>query len=661
MKLVSLSMSNFMPYKGKNEIVFPQDDFRNVMVIFGDNMRGKTSLLNALRWVFYGKAMGRHLREIPLHDILNKEAAVEGDFTLEVSVEFIADGTKYNLRRYATKRPMVAYPSRPEDFDVIVGLQKDGSALPGHQIESEINRFAPEQVSRFFLFDGELLQEYESLLIEGNEQGKRIKEAIEQVLGVPALIHGRDEIGTLLKSFQKQQARDLAHVEGLEKQAEKQNAWQQKQEAFEADFLDLKGKQDEIKKQRAILDDDLEAVEIVHDKKTRLDGLKKQRDDLAGRINKIQEDKKLLLREAWRDLLRPKLALVKSRLFDEHKKFTDRMGEKAKLDARIENLKKIVNTSSCPTCGRPTEEDKRAQAATELAQLEEQAKALHVDGHTLSDLSVRIRDIDKLGRTGSADKIKALDDEYLRSSVELTKIENTIETINEEIKGYDTAEIAYKRSLRDSKIKEEARLEKDIEVVQKKIEDAKKELAMIAKALGSIPAARATRSTALVRASTAIEKLFNESIEQLRQNLRETVAEKATESFKMLTTQKSYSGLEINDNYGLTILDEKHERLTVRSAGAEQIVALSLIDGLARTGRAAGPVVMDTPFGRLDQRHRDNILKYLPTTTGQLVLLVHDGDIRRETDLTPVAERIGASYEIREISPRHSRIEKVQV
>ena len=69
MKLVSLSMSNFMPYKGTNEIVFPKADFRNVMVIFGDNMRGKTSLLNALRWVFYGKAMGRHLREIPLHDI----------------------------------------------------------------------------------------------------------------------------------------------------------------------------------------------------------------------------------------------------------------------------------------------------------------------------------------------------------------------------------------------------------------------------------------------------------------------------------------------------------------------------------------------------------------------------------------------------------------
>lgn len=659
MKLISLSMNNFMPYKGKNEIGFPQDEQRNVMVVFGDNMRGKTSFLNALRWVFYGKALGRHLREIPLQDILNREAAVEGDFTIEVSVDFEADGTKYNLRRYATKKPMVAKPSRPEDFEVVIGLQKQGAAIPAYQIESEINRYAPEQVSRFFLFDGELLQEYESLLIEGNEQGKRIKEAIEQVLGVPALIHGRDEIGTLLKNFQKQQARELASVEGMDKQAAKQNAWQQKLEAYEDDLTDLKTKQEGVKAQRAVLDDELEAVEIVHDKKTRLDGLRKHQEGLANRLTELQDKKKGLLRDAWRDLLRPKLQVAKNALFEEQQKLTENMGKKARLDAQVATLKKILNTSSCPTCGLPTDEKKRIQAGTELAQIEDDLKMLNVDSHTLSDLTIRIREIDRLGRSGSADKIQAVDDEYLRSSVELTKIENTIEAINEEIKGYDTADIAYKRTLRDGLLKEEARLDQDLLATQKKIEEAKKELAMIAKTLGSMPAGRANRSTSLVTVSTDLEKLFNESIEQLRQNLRETVAEKATESFKKLTTQKAYSGLEINDNYGLTILDERKERMNVRSAGAEQIVALSLIDGLARTGRAAGPVVMDTPFGRLDLRHRDNILKYLPTTTGQLVLLVHDGEIRRATDLAPVADRIGAEYEIREISPRHSRIEKV--
>ena len=63
--------------------------------------------------------------------------------------------------------------------------------MSGDQVEAEINQFAPEQVSRFFCSMASFSQEYEELLIEGSEQGRQIKEAIEQVLGVPALIHGR--------------------------------------------------------------------------------------------------------------------------------------------------------------------------------------------------------------------------------------------------------------------------------------------------------------------------------------------------------------------------------------------------------------------------------------------------------------------------------------
>ena len=73
MKLVRLTMKNFMPYKDLAVIDFPKDESQNVMLVFGDNMRGKTSLLNALRWGFYEKALGRHSRLIPLIDIVNKD------------------------------------------------------------------------------------------------------------------------------------------------------------------------------------------------------------------------------------------------------------------------------------------------------------------------------------------------------------------------------------------------------------------------------------------------------------------------------------------------------------------------------------------------------------------------------------------------------------
>ena len=62
MKLHRLTATNFMPYKGQQTVDFPTDDARNVMIVFGENERGKTSLLNALRWGFYGRAIGRHSR-----------------------------------------------------------------------------------------------------------------------------------------------------------------------------------------------------------------------------------------------------------------------------------------------------------------------------------------------------------------------------------------------------------------------------------------------------------------------------------------------------------------------------------------------------------------------------------------------------------------------
>jgi len=67
---------------------------------------------------------------------------------------------------------------------------------------------------------------------------------------------------------------------------------------------------------------------------------------------------------------------------------------------------------------------------------------------------------------------------------------------------------------------------------------------------------------------------------------------------------------------------------------------------------------MDTPFGRLDLKHRDNILNYLPTVTSQFVMLVHSGEIRPETDLATIKSKIGAVYRIVEITPTHSKIER---
>lgn len=657
MKILSLSMNNFMPYKGENIVEFPADPSLNVMIVFGDNMRGKTSLLNALRWVFYGRAYGRHLHEIPLHTLLNKDAAAEGDFTMEVRVRYEADGHQYDLRRRATRRDHVAIPSRPEDMTQVCSLQKDSMVVAGNQVDTEINRYVPEQVSRFFLFDGELLQEYETLLIEGSEQGGKIKEAIEQVLGVPTLVHGRDEAGTLLKAAQKQQTKDLQQMQGMTAQAQRQGALQEKEAAEERSLEGLRTRLRSTRAEREALDDDLEQVEAVYRAKTASDALEKRQAEIVARQEQIAIERIGLAKAAWLDLIQPKLSERRERLFSEQERISNLISKKAALDASIDTTSRLIEESTCPTCGQEMAPERRAGIEGKLANLRAEVISLRVDGNALARVSQDIRDADRLKGVGVGTTLRNLAKEERALAVDLTRIDNEKERVDEQIRGYDTEAIASKRRLRDTLLKEEGSVEREIIESERALKKTRDELAIVSRVIANLPEARARRSTAKVAMCQALERAFSDSVERLRDDLRRKVEVKATEAFRQLTTQGKYSGLEINSNYGLTILDEKGERVNVRSAGAEQIVALSLIDGLARTGRAAGPVVMDTPFGRLDLKHRDNILRYLPETTSQLVLLVHDGEVRKETDLTPVSSKIGKSYVIREVTPRHSKIE----
>ena len=657
MKILTLSMSNFMPYKGDHTVDFPTDPSRNVMVVFGDNMRGKTSLLNALRWVFYGRALGRHLHEIQLNDLLNKDAASEGDFTMEVRVRYEADGHFYDLRRRASRREHVAIPSRPEDIVVECSLQKDSMVVAGNQVEMEINRYVPEQVSRFFLFDGELLQEYETLLIEGSDQGRRIKDAIEQVLGVPTLVQGRDEVGTLLRQAQKQQTKDLQQMHGIAAQAERQGALQERESVQERSVKALRDRLRDTKDQREVLDDELEKVESVFRAKTRSENLERRQVEILARQEAISEERLFHAKGAWLDLIRPKLKTRQLQLLDEQARISDIIAKKAKLDSKIEDTARLLDEATCPTCGQEMAPERRARHEAVLTDLKSEVLSLRADGDALRRISTDLRDLGTLSGSGVASTLRSLAKEERGLSVELTKIDNEKEKIDEQIRGYDTESIASKRRLRDSLIREEGSVEREITEAERDLKKTRDELAVVSRVIANLPEARARRSTAKVALCQALEKAFSESVERLRDDLRRKVEAKATNAFERLTTQKKYTALEINSNYGLTILDEKGGRVGVRSAGAEQIVALSLIDGLARTGRAAGPVVMDTPFGRLDLNHRDNILRYLPETTSQLVLLVHDGELRKDTDLAPVASRIGKSYVIKEVTPRHSTIE----
>lgn len=658
MKLLNAKVKNFMPYKGDQEIVFPTDEQHSVMLVFGDNMRGKTSFLNTIRWCFYEKALGRNLKPIDPINIFNTDAAADGDWNVAVHLRFDHEGHEYELRREMQPKHMIYQPKKSSDLKTDVMLRKDGNVIQGDQIQHEINQIIPEDISRFFLFDGELLQEYEMLLDDKDEQGRIIKESIEKVLGVPALINARDQIDTLLREARKKQTKDSEHFDSVRKYSEERKVLESQRESLDTDLAALLEQQDTVIGQKDVLDREIEDAQSILVGKDKLDVAKRELKQLDSRQENLEQEKLSLLKDAWKDLIQPLLHSHISLLEVKRDGFDSEQRERFKIESRISDLKSIVENSQCPTCEQDIADAKRTNIASELGGLQADLEKFQDDITARTSIIERISRLSRIKTSSASDKIPRIDSEVREISLRMTEIDNEMEELERQLKSHDTAEIARKRSLRDGYVKQLGSLENNIKDRRSAIEENERKQEQLTRYIELNADVREQKSSKLVHAYTELKKVFSESINALRDNLRESVEKLATESFSQLTTEPTYKGLRINENYGLTIVDREDREVAQRSAGAEQIVALSLIDGLNRTARKTGPIIMDTPLGRLDLKHRKKVLEYIPNMAEQVILLVHEGEIRKDEIVDSLKMRIGGMYNIERVSSSESKLNK---
>ena len=160
-------------------------------MFFGENMRGKTTLLNAIRFALFGVIMGRGQRDGSLHQTGNWDADAPG---FEVQLDLIHNDRKFRLTRTCKPKPGIVKPAHDQDYTVTYYLERDGHVLGPQDSADELQRIMPKEIMRFFLFDGELLQQYEDLLHTESKLGLTISQAIEQILGLPVLTGARSTL-----------------------------------------------------------------------------------------------------------------------------------------------------------------------------------------------------------------------------------------------------------------------------------------------------------------------------------------------------------------------------------------------------------------------------------------------------------------------------------
>lgn len=67
------------------------------------------------------------------------------------------------------------------------------------------------------------------------------------------------------------------------------------------------------------------------------------------------------------------------------------------------------------------------------------------------------------------------------------------------------------------------------------------------------------------------------------------------------------------------------------SAGEKQIYAIAMLEALGKTSGRNLPVIIDTPLGRLDSKHRTNLVEsYFPIASHQVIILSTDTEVDRK-------------------------------
>ena len=128
---------------------------------------------------------------------LNFQAADEKNYNYSVELKLLYDNKNYVITRSANIDSSLE--AEEKNFKEELTCILEGKVYKDNKAQSKINEIFDFNSSRFYLFDGEMLNEYEELLVSENvsDLSKKIKFAIEDLLQITQLRHARKSLQRL--------------------------------------------------------------------------------------------------------------------------------------------------------------------------------------------------------------------------------------------------------------------------------------------------------------------------------------------------------------------------------------------------------------------------------------------------------------------------------
>lgn len=652
MKLISIKLCNFRQFYGKTPEIILASGKYNTTIIHGNNGSGKTTLLNAFTWVLYEKftaAFASCDRLVNQRAIT--EAAIGTSVECWVEIEFEHDKKRYQIKRkcyaYQNQNETIEY-SKSQLFMLIAG--DDGRWYhPMEQPEEIIDRILPESLHHYFFFDGEQIDRR----FRYNKQNN-IAEDTKELLGVKVLDRSLDRLKKAKRSLEEElkalgdsnTKQLLAEQTKLEK--EREDVKQSQQEIGQQ-----LSQQEELKKSIANRIFELSGIEELQQLKIKLE--EQEKITRANLLKDKHELKNLISSRGYTVFLSERLDIFSA--------FIDRLRQNGELPSGVkkEFIQELLTKKKC-LCGIELIDGTEFHQQVESwlnragrADVEESVIRLEAQ---ISELKEQLTQFWQEVNTQQA-KIDL-------ARTELGQIENQLDEIKNKFRNYPNEDI---KSIQNSLDKVEENIKNltfDRGVSQQQIETLNKQIESIEKQIIKQKLKEDKQSLAQRRIHTtqeAIERLIQVR-SLLEKEFRLSLETRVREIFSSISFTPYIPRL--NLNYELSLIDNTSGRtVTVAaSTGENQILSLSFISGIIDRVRewsakntlmgldsSTFPMVMDSPFGSLDEIYRRKVARSIPQLANQLVVLVTKTQWRQEVE-QEMASLIGKEYILVYNSPK---------
>lgn len=649
-----MSLNNFRQFKGEQKIVFAEGNLTSnapcITVLYGENGRGKTGIYRALMFGLYGDSTLSQDEQTKSSELnlVNRhllEAKPEEPIKAVVTIEFTHNRCSYNLHREISGMKKKDGKIVEQLGEALLRIQDENGNTTSHSepedILQKINAVLDYRVREYFLFDGEKI---ERLTRASNEQRKEVSAGIRNLLNIDDLektIRAAEKLSRELdQDVRKKSSGELQQV--IQSINEKEDRIQRLQEQIDSIDAELT----QLGREKRDIDEKLEQYQEIRGLVEERKKVELQREELRERLVILESDCRQKTSKSCLSIIQPALQAVFN--------YIDVKREKGDIPPilRSDLIQDLLDKHEC-ICGRELLEG--SEPFKKLIEwMSKTPKSSETDAALLiwKQLGAILREMPEQQREAKNHLMQ-----YADNKDKLHRLDTRLEKITEQIGTNERADAVH---FEEQRLKIEKR-HISLLVNQKKyhddVENTRLELNELERKRQLLENDASIRDT-LIRRSQMIREI-KDALKNVFNSFKIEAAKElgkyATKIMERLLDDEGRRNLKeiiVEDNYSLQITDQWNGQFLANiSAGQRQIMSIAFITALAKSASGDSilemPLFMDTPFGRLSQEHRNNLIREIPKLSSQWVLLATDTELRREEGQALLSEkRLGKFYRL---------------